>query len=357
MKRKIVTIAMSLVLALSLAACGGKKEESVGNAASGRTETGTKEKTETGESTGKKESAADEATKSKTEEPAKEDPTENSIPTTAEEIWAYMQDPENVKPGETMMSDDNILFVSLPYYGNGKPEEERSVCYAKVEMFDGKAFAVISTEFNQIGTYRELVDSGTSKVFYNFDNYNNTEIVHNELLATVTEEFDRPIGYWYARVEPTDSPDRVKVIIKYPDAQWFRDHFIDFGLQAKINYGELDAGAKSYFRILGEYADDPLYVEYDRFEGDTITFYTDPKAIFRNKLSGELIQMVPGHGPVNVLESEPDVSAEALTAGIFGGRTSSTKGYTEAKVRSGGIVNYGYIDDSAKLYGYMEPEY
>lgn len=227
MKKKLVALTLSLALALSLAACGGKKEkadtaETEATTATTETSVASTEKTE------EVEPVAEESQEEKT--------VEEKLPTDVNGIQNYLK--ENGKVGDYIISEDEILVV--------KTTETQTEKYP-VKIIDGKAYRtnIISlNDGNMIGLITSKLQQDAKLSDPNVD-IENMEL-QDEITRRLYDEYliDIPV---YVRIEPTDDPNTVKMtyIISDQDMEWFNENILTIAEQketllpnSKNEYGD-----------------------------------------------------------------------------------------------------------------------
>lgn len=210
MKKKLTALTLSLVLALSLVACGGeeKKTETAKTDATTETSVASTEKTE--------------EVAPVVEEPQEEEIIEEKLPTDVNGIQNYLK--ENGKVGDYIVSKDEILVV--------KTAETQTEKYP-VKIIDGKAYRtnIISlTDPNMIGLVTTKLNQDAKLSDPNVD-IENMEL-RDEITRRLYEEYliDIPV---YARIEPTDDPNTVKMtyIISDQDMEWFNENILPIAEQ------------------------------------------------------------------------------------------------------------------------------
>ena len=203
MKKKLLTITLSLVLALSLVACGGKEE----TPAESKSDKATESKTETSTEVATNDAATEETTiveeepvdETNTEATEIEETIEEPEPTTVAEITAYLK--ENGQPGDFMVSEDNQLIT---VDNNGKTTYPKNITYIDGEMFVVNKHSVYETYADILNFYAKNAKADPNTVEAFWSNKENT--MHK----------DEPIIAYY-RVEPTNNSEQIKITIRFPD--------------------------------------------------------------------------------------------------------------------------------------------
>lgn len=204
MKKKLLTITLSLMLVLSLVACGGEdkpadtsKDKTIETANSNDEATKDKEKTE--------EKEPEIAPVVEAEDEVEEEVEEEKVPTTTEEIRAYLL--ENGEPGDFIISDEDIVLLKTQ--DNYVYQFQHPVSM-NGEMYFDNTFDEM-TGSKEVQTFNELVEKA----------YSATPDLSAEkddaLAALVEQDRGNEQAIVLRRVEPTDDPDKVKVTLLMPN--------------------------------------------------------------------------------------------------------------------------------------------
>ena len=144
MKKKLTALTLSLVLALSLVACGGKEEKT--DTAKTEATTATTETSVASTETTKEVAPVVEPSEPEVEEEAPDEIKEEPLPTTKDAIWSYLL--KNGQKGDYMISEDGLLMV---YTG----ETDMSILGPiEIKDIDGKLYKVITMPVTD-GTQRD----------------------------------------------------------------------------------------------------------------------------------------------------------------------------------------------------------
>lgn len=251
MKKKLVALTLSLVLALSLAACGGKEEK----AETAQTESTTEVSDASEEETEEAESDAEEAEAEVVDEVPEEEAVEEELPTTTGEIKTYLR--ENGKIGDYLISDDNTLVVKT-----GETQTE----HYPAAIIDGKAYraTVMWMSNAQELFYSKLRQEAEAR------NEDPEDVDWGYVAETI---YDMPV---YVRVELTDDPDIIKIsyIISDEDMKWFNETVRPITDQKEtIWYKSTDGIFNDWIKIQGYYDSDSkyIYVTLNDFKDNKLT--------------------------------------------------------------------------------------
>lgn len=130
MKKKLTALTLSLVLALSLVACGGKEEKA--DTAETEATTEVAEEPVAAAETTEEAAPVEEEPEPEVAEEAPEEVEEEPLPTIANDIWHYLS--KNGKPGDYMVSQNNELIAY--------PVEDKTYDIVNVKSIDGKLYRV-----------------------------------------------------------------------------------------------------------------------------------------------------------------------------------------------------------------------
>lgn len=258
MKKKIFATVLSLALAMSLVACGEKKEETASNAASTEATTKAEEKKE-------EFVKVDEAIT--TEEPV-EEPEEivEDEPQTVDDLANALKEGEPYQETyvvEHPFTGDTIILSAKKATSKTYPTA------VPVKEIDGALYRILQPVNGPQETYRTFVEEIAHRVGSVGTNNGiemdaKAEAYTNNIAANAPGDFDAP-AMAYLRIEPTDTPQRVKVTVKLEapfDINWLQSVVDSSEGQALPTFGISTPKVR-------------LFIDYDKFNGDTAVFYTD----------------------------------------------------------------------------------
>lgn len=188
MKKKLVALTMSLALALSLAACGGKKEKADTAETEATTEVAEASEKEIKEA----EPDVEEPEAEVSEETPEEEVVEEETAPTNEEIVRDFK--ENAEIGDFMIDENNILIAKI-YNDNIKGRQFPS---CESIMIDGKLYGIVD------------------KINWSDDAFYIDDELGTDIFGTLCDIYEDSVPM-YIRLEMTEEPDVMKVSVIFPE--------------------------------------------------------------------------------------------------------------------------------------------
>ena len=320
MKKKLTALTLSLVLVLSLVACGGKEKKTE----TAKTDTTTETSVTSTEKTEEVTPVADESEPEVVEE-TPEEVIEEKLPTTTEEIKNYFH--ENGKIGDYIISEDGFLTVKIgDTYSRTYP-----IRTVNNEIYTDTEKRITSMENPHLDIAADFMYHASHRELY-------VDPSCHDIYTAIVNKINQEPVYVSLRAEPTDDPNLIKITCIFPDGtiEWLKNDAAPLNLKNDIlNYMPLGPHdtEKEYGNwlcigsdlttgqdVTGKCVKIPL----DELESDTITFIT-PK---ENLLSSKYLDKF------NKELSTP----EALTGLVF---HSKIKIYLSFQTAKDGIEQYG----------------
>ncbi|MBQ6734281.1 MAG: hypothetical protein IJR00_05145 [Lachnospiraceae bacterium] len=273
MKKKLTALTLSLVLALSLVACGGeeKKTETAKTNATTETSAAPTEKT-------KEVAPVAEESKPEVVEETPEEIVEEEIPTDVRGIDSYLT--KNGEVGDYIISEDDVLVLKINEHGS------TIKCHIKI----------INDKMYKDSEHQTLQDA-TRMITYDYYLDPNHKIDYHDRFLAIKDRLDEGI-HINVRAEYTDDPTLIKMSYVFPDGtmDWIKNDVVPMDYKENIlNYEkgtrEYTFGNWIYFgpnsdpRNATELAG--VLIPIDEIQNDTVTFIASKDDFINNKLSNE----------------------------------------------------------------------
>ena len=271
MKKKLTALTLSLVLVLSLVACGGeeKKTETAKTDATTETSIALTEKTE---------EVAPVAEESEPEvvEETPEEIIEEEIPTDVRGIDSYLT--KNGDVGDYIISEDNVLVLKI--------NERGSTVKCPIKIINDKIYT--DSERSGFPTLKDRTYMNS----YDYYLDPNHEIDYHHRYVAIKDRLDEGI-HVNVRAEYTEDPTLIKMSYVFPDGtmDWIKNDIVPMNYKEDIlkyhttDNTEYEFNNWIYFGPNDDFRNDEptgVLIPIDEIQNDTVTFITSKDNVIEN---------------------------------------------------------------------------